>query len=338
MSELFKNILFGVAIGDAYGAGIEFQDRNWIRKNINFSEFVNKRTDLVKILDNNGVLVDNYSNWDYTDDTEMTIGCIKAIISGRIFNQDLLLEFWKAEYFNDKARKGIGRHGHGAMRWLYNGERTIEEIREFQSNRPNPGNAPPMRAIPFGFVREEFLDKYARINASATHPNPKAIAASIVIARATRFLIVEKNDPTYLIPYCLQFIKSIDLEFYEKLKIIDLLPNFENLMEKDYKILCGPQPILKPWFPEGINGLPSDAMYTAFCALYILKHATNTFDGFKAAINLGGDVDSIASIVTGILAGNYGIDSLPKFMISSFEGREMLEELSFKWSSNLSSS
>lgn len=39
----FQNILLGIAIGDAFGAGVEFQDRNWIRKHVDFSKFVNAR-------------------------------------------------------------------------------------------------------------------------------------------------------------------------------------------------------------------------------------------------------------------------------------------------------
>ncbi|MFT6334835.1 MAG: ADP-ribosylglycohydrolase [Halioglobus sp.] len=32
-----KDLLFGLAIGDAYGAGVEFQDRNWIAENVDFN-------------------------------------------------------------------------------------------------------------------------------------------------------------------------------------------------------------------------------------------------------------------------------------------------------------
>jgi len=40
---------------------------------------------------------------------------------------------------------------------------------------------------------------------------------------------------------------------------------------------------------------------------------------------MGGDVDSLAAIITGILAGKYGLQSLPKFMIDNVEGKEKLE-------------
>ena len=38
-----QNLLTGTAIGDAFGADLEFQDRTWIRANVDFSSFVNAR-------------------------------------------------------------------------------------------------------------------------------------------------------------------------------------------------------------------------------------------------------------------------------------------------------
>lgn len=86
----FKNLLLGIAIGDAFGAGVEFQDRDWIKENVNFTKFVNARQ-LINVskeqLDN---FVKDYQPWDYTDDTEMTIGCIKAVLSNRFFSENPL--------------------------------------------------------------------------------------------------------------------------------------------------------------------------------------------------------------------------------------------------------
>lgn len=327
----FTSILMGIAIGDAYGAGLEFQDKNWIREHIDFSKYINTRTDIQLINNDWGDLVPNFNDWDYTDDTEMSIGCIKAICSKEELTTESLLYYWEKEYELDKKRKGIGRHGHGSMRWVYSGEKTIEEVREFQKNRNNPGNGPTMRAIPFGLVDEEKINYYAQLNANATHPNPKAIASSICIARASEFIIVKNGDCSDVIDYCLPHIKSIDLEFFEKLDQINGFPLYDELDEYQYSILCGNQPIRKPWFPEGIIGLPSDAMLTALSSLYILKQAASAFEGLKMSIRLGGDVDSIASICCGILAGRFGLSSIPDFMKNSVEGIDYLKSVSFDW-------
>jgi len=322
-----NNLLLGLAIGDAFGAGVEFQDRRWIKENIDFTKFVNARPLIQVPKEQLKDFTAHYHPWQYTDDTEMTIGLSKALVSNRPFSTDLLIEFWTKEYLADKAQKGYGRNGHGSMRWLYNGQKTIEEIRNFQRQKQYPGNAPTMRAVPLGLITEKYIHQYATINAEATHPHPKAIASSILIARASQFMLIKKGNAQGIIPHCKGYIKTIDKETYQVLNQINLLPPPHLLKAEDYQVLCGPQPIEAPRFLAGIHGLPSDAMLTAGAVLYLLKHSRGAFEGLKNAILLGGDVDSIASVCTGILAGRYGLNTLPQFMIEQVEGKNKLERL-----------
>lgn len=85
-------------------------------------------------------------------------------------------------------------------------------------------------------------------------------------------------------------------------------------------LLCGRQPIVPLYFLRGINGVPSDAFYTTGCVLYILKHSKDAMEALRYAIHLGGDVDSAASLATGIIAARYGLDSLPSYMVEKVEG------------------
>ncbi|MNY19200.1 ADP-ribosylglycohydrolase [compost metagenome] len=68
-------------------------------------------------------------------------------------------------------------------------------------------------------------------------------------------------------------------------------------------------------------------MQTAVSVLYIVKHAKTPFEALKYSVNIGGDVDSLASICTGILAGKYGISDIPHYMIDNVEGREYMQEI-----------
>lgn len=322
-----QDILLALTIGDAFGAGVEFQDRNWIKSNVDFTNFVNARH-LIQ-LDNfdNSLFTENYLPWDYTDDTEMTIGLIKALMAQEEFSKDLLVKFWKQEYQEGIQKKSYGRNGHGSMRWVYEGSKTIEEVRNFQQNRPYPGNAPASRAVPLGLLSQELITPYAIINADATHPHPIARASSVVVAQATAFMLSPQNNPNSIIPFCQHHIQNIDQETFDLLSKVDQLSPPEELNHQDYEILCGPQPIKTPRFPGGILGLPSDALHTTACTLYTLKFARNTFDGLKYAIQMGGDVDSLASICTGILAGRFGIETLPDFMLHMVEGKTYLMKI-----------
>ena len=119
----------------------------------------------------------------------------------------------------------------------------------------------------------------------------------------------------------------MDSAFEAYLKAVDRLPAYEHLQDDDFALLCGPQPIKAPYFLPGINGLPSDAKYTTGAVLYVLMHSEDAFDALKKAVFLGGDVDSVAAITTGIMAARNSLGNIPDFMINKVEGREYLNQL-----------
>lgn len=77
--------------------------------------------------------------------------------------------------------------------------------------------------------------------------------------------------------------------------------------------------------------MPSHSKYTAGAVLYVLKHAENAFDALQKSVLLGGDVDSLASITTGIMAGKWGIAALPDYMLEAVEGQGYLREIAVHW-------
>ena len=77
--------------------------------------------------------------------------------------------------------------------------------------------------------------------------------------------------------------------------------------------------------------MPCSAMRVGGCALYVVKHSIDTFSGLKMAIRLGGDIDTIASICTGILSGRYGLKTIPEFMMDKVEGKEKIKNLASKF-------
>ena len=327
MKEIkFRQTLLGIAIGDAFGAGVEFQDRDWIRRNVDFTEFVNVRNKIKVPSDKIELFTKNYREWDYTDDTEMTIGLIKALLSGQEFTQELLILKWREEYERGITEKGYGRNGHGSMAWYFSGDKSIDEIRKFQKERKNPGNAPAMRSVPLGFVKEELINEYGKINANSTHPNIHAILSSQCIARAVEFLIIKNGLPKDVINYCCKKV-NLNEEYYTYLQEVNKLPNYNQLSALDFMTLCGDQPIQEPYFLAGINGVPSDSKYTTGSVLYILKNSDDAFDALKKSIYLGGDVDSIASIATGVFAGISGLESIPSYMQENVEGVNYIERL-----------
>jgi ADP-ribosylglycohydrolase len=87
MRHTLENLFTGLTVGDAYGTGLEFQDRNWIRTHVDFTKFINRRND-INTPDKKLFTID-YHDWDYTDDAEMTIAVTKAICSGKPFTEEM---------------------------------------------------------------------------------------------------------------------------------------------------------------------------------------------------------------------------------------------------------
>ncbi len=305
----------GIAIGDAFGVGIEFKSRLWMPDNVHFDTYVN----VWKGGQN------NITPGTYSDDTEHSIGVIRALLSNEPFSTDLLLRMFKNEYESDKMFKGFPRDGHGSIEDWYKGIKTIDEVRAAQASREDPGNAPVMRALPLWYIEKEQVENYACINADATHPNEMGRKASLLTVLTAWHFLREDGDRSDLISFLQAYIGMIDVK--EMLDKIDTLPPPDQLTEHNYLFLHGPQPLPYIKWDTNIYGLPCAAMKTALNVVYVLKHSTNAFEALQHAINMGGDVDSLAAVCTGIAGGKYGLDNLPAFMLEQTEGLTRLERL-----------
>ncbi len=322
MKHTIINTLQGVAIGDAFGVGIEFKSRPWILKHVHFDHIIPRTNNVWK---SNGFPLDPGT---YSDDTEHTIAVAEALLSNEPFSKDLLLEKFKHEYETDKNIKGYPRQGHGSIEHWYTGEKTIDEVRTAQSLREDPGNAPVMRAIPIAFTDHETLRDYAIINADVTHPHIAARHASLItVLTAWHFL---RNQGTSDTLFSFLNNELANKGIAEQLAAIDALPHPEQLTESDFVVLHGIQPLpFIPW-DNNIHGLPCAALKTALNVAYIMKHSTSAFDALKHSIRMGGDIDSLAAVCTGIASGTYGTDSLPRFLFEQTEGLDRMQQLGEK--------
>lgn len=286
----WREMLLGSAIGDAYGAGLEFYDGVDIQKLADGSTWVCQRGDEVLDFNYRGHLEkdhdgagQNYQPGMYTDDCEMTVGFIHALMQdngkGKLSKDDLI-RWWKAEY--DKGQShyllarvwglvGVGRNGHGGIAAVYNApEESWPELlgvmREKLSKMAYPGNAPPMRALPLAFLPDDLMLQYAIANSETTHPHPKATTASLCIALAARRFVLQRAPPASLISDVVDDLRALcashkmpaaagvlpdeeTLHYLGQVNAlappqgVDCTPPF--LPCAAMETLCGPQPIWK---------------------------------------------------------------------------------------------
>eukprot|EP00929_Paragymnodinium_shiwhaense_P076050 TRINITY_DN3900_c0_g1_i1.p1 TRINITY_DN3900_c0_g1~~TRINITY_DN3900_c0_g1_i1.p1 ORF type:complete len:384 (+),score=112.78 TRINITY_DN3900_c0_g1_i1:95-1246(+) len=333
-------MLVGNAIGDSFGFGIEMEDAFWIRKNVSFDSWATKPC-----------LPDWWTapRGIYSDDCEMTIGVINGLMEhGLAIDADKLVDAWKAEY--DLAMKrppplepGYIRHGHGSIRFAWAGEKTLQEVRESQKDKVDPGNAPPMRSLGLAFVSEGDRERLCKENADATHPHPKARASSFLLAFGANFLIMQRGQQQEVLKAASAALLAGELRealTEEHLQKLDALPDYHefgerfcDMPENVHELLCGLQPCP---YQEGMHGIWSDAMRTAGVVLYILKWQRGPLDALKASVDVGGDVDSVAALVLGVIGGTSGLrfgeeGGLPWFLLEEVEGIEYLSARACKF-------
>eukprot|EP01090_Pellita_catalonica_P002046 TRINITY_DN11724_c0_g1_i1.p1 TRINITY_DN11724_c0_g1~~TRINITY_DN11724_c0_g1_i1.p1 ORF type:complete len:255 (+),score=33.57 TRINITY_DN11724_c0_g1_i1:307-1071(+) len=242
----------------------------------------------------------------------------------------------------------IGRAGYGGIVLVFRGEKSLDKLRQANAELQYPGNAPPMRALPFGLADSiHDLIYFSRINSNSTHPHPKSFTSSFAVACALRFMLSKSNRNEFVIKYIIQQFESlpqkdaadVDQESLQYFTKLDALPPFETVLQMEtfdsdfYEILCGDQPTKR--FPSGKLGLPCDAMRTAGVALYLAKYAKDAMEGLRHAVMVGGDVGTLAPIVTGILGARYGLGSVPKHLQAKIENVQELRALSKRWFSVL---
>src|SRR6185503_9761303 len=113
----------------------------------------------------------------YTDDTQMTLAIVEAILSGEDWTP-LNLAGRFVDVFKRDPREGYAGGFHAFLRRSYSGEQFLRDIKP-DSDKSGAG----MRAIPIGIFPTipEVIEK-ATIQSAITHNTPDGIRAGVAAA------------------------------------------------------------------------------------------------------------------------------------------------------------
>lgn len=280
-----QNMLLGIAIGDAFGAGYEFA-----YKDITLFE---KNLDLNCYRENPNHKLSHYKPGMYTDDTQMSIAIAELLTSNKEFNHKNLADYFVNCYKRDPIL-GYAKGFQAFLDSISSGKELLEKI-----NPASERNGAAMRSVPLGIIKDkEKLIKYATINAEITHNTLKGIASSVAVALLSHAHFY--NNGKVDLESLLSRIKSIDLETSDHLSKIAAMKKFDPqlMCSEEYKNM----------------GIPINGMRTAGAAFYLLSKYPEPKDVLKGAILLGGDTDSVAAISLGISMINNPMSKLPSFL------------------------
>lgn len=321
MSDIVKDGLIGLAVGDALGVPVEFLDRETVRE-INITEMVGAE-DKLSFSSRWAQLIPSGA---WSDDTSMTIAAMDAIIQdrGKIDYDHIMrsfLDWWYgSKYTSIGTPFGLGGVISKALDRFRRGKPALScGGTGFRDN----GNGSLMRILPFSLFciqnglsegeTADFIDKASSI----THAHGISRMACFIYTEFLRCLKMSGNPES-----AHSYICSIDYSKYYSDKTI-----------KQYSKL------LSPGFPsangDDISEQNGYVVPTLESAIYSVLNTDNYEDAVIESINLGYDTDTIAA-VTGSIAGIlYSYDGIPERWLNKLRKRDELEKLAESYSAVL---
>jgi len=164
-------MLLELAIGDAYGAGFEYVNRQLIQQFNDLSRYMQHPRH-------------STHPGQYTDDTQMTLAIVEAMLSDEEWIPPNLARRF-VEVFKRDPREGYASSFHAFLKHVHDGEQFLKEIIPTSDK-----SGAAMRAIPIGIFStvDEVIQK-ATVQAKTTHDTLDGINAGVASALMSHYFI-----------------------------------------------------------------------------------------------------------------------------------------------------
>lgn len=195
-------MILEAAIGDAYGAGFEFQELDYIIKNNDLTQY-----------HKHGMYTEIYKR--YTDDTQMAIAIAELLLEDDNWNEVKVADKFIEVFHRDK-RRGYSDRVYNALDGSKNGADFLKNI----DNRSS-GNGSAMRAYSIGLLKDinQLID-FCEIQAKTSHNTAEGISCAKRIALAVHYYKYQLGDKSSLIDFINDTLK--EKEIYKVTSPIDM--------------------------------------------------------------------------------------------------------------------
>lgn len=327
--EIYKNILFGIAVGDALGVPVEFKTRKEIA--------LNPVTGMI------GFGTHNQPKGTWSDDSSLTFCLAESLTNGYNIN-DIANNFvkWYDQGFWTPHGNifDIGITTGNAIRNLKNG---IDPILAGEVDEYSNGNGSLMRILPLlpNIMNLEFEERYRIISdvSSLTHRHPRSILGCLLLLQYANILL---NDDPRLGLWSLTMNFKDNLNDYPELQneIIHFQRLFDGMSHDEwddlkitnreaYKATNFIEASLPSIAKVNVDQIKSSGYIidTLEASIWCLLNSSNYKDAVLLAVNLGGDTDTTAAVTGGLAGIYYGYDSIPKDWVNQLVRKEDISNL-----------
>jgi ADP-ribosylglycohydrolase len=289
----------GMIVGDALGAPLEFSNLNY------------NPTDLIINMHNSAKFGLMAGQW--TDDTSMGLCLADSLIINHEFNPfDVMLRYigwWNCGYNNafrydytKKIKHSVGLGGNISSSLKIFMETGIDFTKSGDINTSGNGSIMRNAPIPVAYHdNPELAIKIAHLQSKCTHQGHEASECASILTWICVSWINNNNIP-------LQEIISNYNPIISNSNISKLLSSSSsgdwNWKNKNFKY----NEKRAKAQPDYIGSYSTDCLAMA---LHIIYYTPNFFEALIKAVNLGGDADSLGSVVGQLAGAKYGYNSIP---------------------------
>jgi ADP-ribosylglycohydrolase len=248
--------------------------------------------------------------WFHTDDTEMALSIVAVLKSYGEIHQDALARRFARRFERDPDR-GYGSMTRIQMRQVCAGAKWKDTSANVFGGQGSMGNGGAMRVGPLGAYFADDIERCAneaRASSVVTHTHPEGIAGTIAVAVAAAMAWQLRKTPADERP----------LRFFDE--ILRVTPDSQ---VRQGILRASQMPIGIPG-EEVAKTLGNGSLVTApdtvpFCIWVAARHLGDFKEVLSQTIRAGGDCDTNAAIVGGIVALSAGSDSIPPEWLSARE-------------------
>lgn len=299
-----QGALLGVQIGDALGAPVETMKPDEIREALGEKGVTTFLPSIQKRIRETGNMVAG----DTTDDWQLTRAVARSIIRSRGWDIKSCIDEHMESYRTSQT--GWGKGTRNALRDIHEGKRTGLEPVPYVKGEGG-GNGVMMKVMPLAIVSaftkpydEETLRSRVKQLSVLTHGDPYAYLGALVIAKFAEVLL-KRNYSFFDIAMC-----SV-IEFVGKEE--DAIGQFDRPLASSLlkAISLETQKMsmdeLVTVFNPGFRAIET----APFVIATFLRNPTDFRTAILEAVNAGGDADTNASIVGGLVGCVVGLEGIP---------------------------
>jgi ADP-ribosylglycohydrolase len=297
-----KDILLGIAIGDAVGVPVEFKSREAIKEN--------------PVTDMRGYGTYNLPPGTFSDDSSLTFCLAEALASG--FSLDHIAQnFIKWRYNNYWTARNevfdVGITTQSAIDRLVKGTRPdLAGDLGVSSN----GNGSLMRILPLLlYIRDKPIAERYQITrqvSSITHGHVRSSIACF-----------------YYLDFALEILKGTD-----KFEIYRLLQTRIANFLQSASISLDERSLFNRLLVDQIDLIPEEqiqgsgyVLHTLEASIWCLLTTSNYKDAVLKAVNLGRDTDTTAAVTGGLAGLLYGYETIPGNWLAALARKGDIEDL-----------